>query len=168
MSNQWVVDVKLHWTHVKIALPPPLEAGQYERYLVATKQGGVLQCSWLFGEWHIRHDGCSNITENVTHWMPLPTHPQDRTRDLRDRVKAQAEELSTLREVLYHKNRQLDALHYVWCSGGCETGMHRWTEDEITDDLIARADRNVQRMRMWLANKRAKEQLRENQLHSTD
>lgn len=37
-------------------------------------------------------------------------------------------EVTELQEVLHAKNLQLDALHYVWCSGGCDGGMHRWTK----------------------------------------
>lgn len=50
------------------------------------------------------------------------------------------------------KNKELDAMHYVWCDGGCNGGTHRYAEGAITDELIARAERNIARMKKWLIN----------------
>src|ERR1700679_516098 len=45
--------------------------------------------------------------------------------------------------------RQLDALHMVWCSGSCRGGVHRWTDEKVTGELVAIAERNTQRLRAW-------------------
>ena len=45
--------------------------------------------------------------------------------DLEKKIKAQKHELAKLNDCLRLKNRDLDALHYVWCDGGCERGVHR-------------------------------------------
>ena len=37
-----------------------------------------------------------------------------------------AAELAKLNAVLRRKNIELDSLHFVWCDGGCETGMYRY------------------------------------------
>jgi hypothetical protein len=50
---------------------------------------------------------------------------------------------------LAEKNRELDALHYVWCSGGCEDGIHRHTDEELTPDIVGRAIRNTTRLVNW-------------------
>ena len=54
------------------------------------------------------------------------------------------------------RNRQLDALHFVWCNGGCEAGVHRWTEEKITEEIVLEAERNTQRLRSWFNNNKFK------------
>jgi hypothetical protein len=52
------------------------------------------------------------------------------------RLRAQVQQF---KEALEAKNTELDALGYVWCTGGCAGGQHRYTEPkEITSDMIAR------------------------------
>lgn len=62
-----------------------------------------------------------------------------------------------MQEALERKNRELDALHFVWCDGGCETGTHRWTEQSITEDVVAEAERNTRRLRTWFENYKHRE-----------
>jgi hypothetical protein len=52
---------------------------------------------------------------------------------------------------LERKNRQLDALHLVWCDGGCPRGVHRYQDDDVlvTEELVAAAERNTKRLRRW-------------------
>ena len=50
---------------------------------------------------------------------------------------------------LHEKNLKLDALHYVWCSGGCNGGVHRWSENTITEEIVLEAERNTKRLREW-------------------
>jgi hypothetical protein len=59
-----------------------------------------------------------------------------------------------MREVLERKNRDLDALHFVWCDGGCESGVQRYVGDklEITEELIEKGEANLFRLRTWLTN----------------
>lgn len=62
-----------------------------------------------------------------------------------------------LNEVLRRKNIALDALHYVWCDGGCETGIHRFVPQvEITEEIVVAAERNTKRLRQWLECRRVK------------
>jgi hypothetical protein len=68
---------------------------------------------------------------------------------LRERVRRQAAEITHLRGVLERKNRELDALHLVWCDGGCGGGVHRWTDEKITGELVEAAERNTARLRRW-------------------
>jgi hypothetical protein len=56
------------------------------------------------------------------------------------------EQVTRLREALERKNRELDGLHYVWCSGGCESGTHRWTVGKLDEETVNLAVRNVNRM----------------------
>jgi hypothetical protein len=68
---------------------------------------------------------------------------------LEERVHRQAQNIREMQRVLERKNRELDALHLVWCDGGCSGGMHRWTDEIITGDLVATAERNTARLRRW-------------------
>jgi len=54
------------------------------------------------------------------------------------------------------RNLQLDALHFVWCNGGCATGVHRWTDGAVTEELVREAERNTRRLRTWWEHRRRK------------
>ena len=69
------LNITCRWRPFPDEPPPQLESGHYVRYLVALKSESVLECSWLDGGWHQRHDGCSDVTEFVCYWMPLPEAP---------------------------------------------------------------------------------------------
>lgn len=70
------------------------------------------------------------------------------------KVKKQAEEITTLNEVLRQKNLNLDALHFIWCSGGCEGGHNRYGEtNELTKEIIKYAEHNVKRMKTYYKNR---------------
>jgi hypothetical protein len=52
---------------------------------------------------------------------------------------------------LARRNRELDALHMVWCNGGCPGGVHRYQGEDVlvTEELVAIAERNTKRLRGW-------------------
>jgi hypothetical protein len=59
------------------------------------------------------------------------------------------------------RNRELDALHMVWCDGGCETGVHRYDgrgPEAITQEIVDAAVRNTERLKRWWANRQYREQ----------
>ena len=62
------------------------------------------------------------------------------------------EEVKQLNAVLARKNRELDALHYVWCSGGCDGGVNRFMPGQLTEDVVIAAERNTARLRGWYDN----------------
>lgn len=66
-------------------------------------------------------------------------------------------ELKHLQECLRRKNRELDALHYVWCSGGCKGGTHRYTDQPVTAELVAEAIRNTDRLVQWYISNAGRE-----------
>ncbi|NBR67118.1 MAG: hypothetical protein EBT79_07570 [Actinobacteria bacterium] len=65
-------------------------------------------------------------------------------------VQALRREVTTMRESLEQKNRALDAMHYVWCTGGCARGQHRYCDAEadgtLTRDAVTEAVRNALRL----------------------
>lgn len=51
------------------------------------------------------------------------------------------------------RNIELDALHYVWCDGGCDGGVHRFGEHPpLTAEIVAAAKRNAERLERWFVN----------------
>jgi len=68
---------------------------------------------------------------------------------LRHRVRQQARQIRTMQEAAERRNRDLDALHLVWCSGSCANGVHRYTDEKITAALVEAAERNTERLRTW-------------------
>jgi hypothetical protein len=55
------------------------------------------------------------------------------------------------------RNRQLDALGIVWCSGGCEGGMLRYHPDrEVTAQMVADLIVNARRAVAWYVNRAGK------------
>ena len=77
-------------------------------------------------------------------------------RELEEVVKNQRHTIKTiiprLQETLREKNLSLDALHFVWCSGGCSSGVHRYTKKELTEEIVRRAEAEVRRLRTWFIN----------------
>lgn len=62
-------------------------------------------------------------------------------------------ELSYAQDNNHKRNVELDTLHYVWCNGGCAGGVHRFGEHpELTEEIVAAAERNTKRLRQWLSN----------------
>lgn len=65
------------------------------------------------------------------------------------RAIKQRPEIDIMRRSLEEKNRALDALHLVWCSGGCAGGAHRYTDEPVTRQLVEAAEANTKRLREW-------------------
>jgi hypothetical protein len=77
---------------------------------------------------------------------------------LLEQVRALRREVTTIRKNNEERNRELDALHYVWCDGGCQGGTHRWagSPDDVTEEIVALAERNTKRLRSWFINRQSK------------
>lgn len=70
-----------------------------------------------------------------------------------EKVENQARHLGAQDAALARKNVALDALHYVWCDGGCAGGVHRYGEHPpLTEEIVAEAERNARRLRRWHVN----------------
>lgn len=77
---------------------------------------------------------------------------------LRELTERQRRELAHANEVLHRKNVELDALHYVWCSGACATGTHRYGEHpRLTWEMVAEASRNTERLHRRMRNLQARQ-----------
>ena len=65
---------------------------------------------------------------------------------LEKKIQNQKRELATIKDCLELKNKELDALHYVWCSGGCATGTHRYHKEPLTKEIVRLAQYNTNRL----------------------
>lgn len=77
------------------------------------------------------------------------TIPLEELERLKAKNRNQAQQITTLQETLRKKNLELDALHFVWCSGGCTMGVHRFSDVRLTEEMIKIAERNTKRLRAW-------------------
>lgn len=67
--------------------------------------------------------------------------------ELRAKCKRQAEEIHYKNLSLHEKNLALDALHFVWCDGGCASGVHRYTDEPLTEEIVLQAEYQALRLR---------------------
>lgn len=79
------------------------------------------------------------------------------------RLRAEIEELRQQLAIAQRNNQrrnvELDALHYVWCDGGCSAGVHRYDgkgPEAITPEIVAAAVRNTERLVTWSRNHAAR------------
>jgi hypothetical protein len=66
---------------------------------------------------------------------------------LRQKVKRLQAEIHSRNETLHEKNLELDALHYVWCDGGCIDGVHRYSDETFTEEVVLQAEYQARRLR---------------------
>ena len=88
-------------------------------------------------------------TANPEHGGASPLSDSILLKRLEGKIKAQARELKHLKEVLQRKNRELDAMYFVWCDGGCKGGVNRWNSHEVTEGVVSIAEQNTKRLRRW-------------------
>lgn len=77
--------------------------------------------------------------------------PVDELAELRERCARQAGVIRQQQLAAERRNRDLDALHVVWCDGGCPSGVHRFQGGDVlvTEELVKAAERNTRRLRGW-------------------
>lgn len=70
---------------------------------------------------------------------------------LREKVRRQAAVIRQQQLAAERRNLDLDALHLVWCDGGCPSGVHRRQGADVlvTKELVLAAERNTRRLRDW-------------------
>lgn len=68
-----------------------------------------------------------------------------------DQIRKLRKELTDALRNNRERNRELDALHYVWCDGGCTGGTHRFcgSPSSITEDDVQTIERCARRLRRW-------------------
>lgn len=80
---------------------------------------------------------------------------QARIQALEARIRSQRHQLRVQQNCLERKSRALDAMWWVWCSGGCSGGVDRYRPEgeppRLTEEIVAEAERNTKRLRSWFA-----------------
>jgi hypothetical protein len=75
--------------------------------------------------------------------------------------KKHGETILRLQDQLHRRNLELDAIGYVWCSGGCDGGMFRYqdmfTDCPLTEEQVNMIERNTIRVRQWFENHKCRE-----------
>ena len=108
---------------------------------------------WL--EWHRREKHYSQLR------AALEQHPEPSLIEelgcLRQQVKNLRRELTKSRENNETRNKELDALHYVWCDGGCSGGVHRHQNSPPDEETVRLAVRNTKRLVRWFNSREFKE-----------
>lgn len=66
---------------------------------------------------------------------------------LRAEVARLKQEIHYKNLALQEKNLALDALHFVWCDGACPSGVHRYTDETFTEDVVLQAEYQALRLR---------------------
>ncbi len=84
--------------------------------------------------------------------------PEKTIEELKAEVVKLKRELTAAYQNNHQRNLELDALHYVWCDGGCPGGTHRWAKNDLTAETVRFAVRNTQRLVSWWNNSICKEQ----------
>ncbi len=74
---------------------------------------------------------------------------------LRIKVKEQAKTIQTMQEVATLRNKQLEALHLVWCNGGCNGGVG--DRENLTREKVLQAAVYVNRLVTWWNNRAYKD-----------
>jgi hypothetical protein len=70
-----------------------------------------------------------------------------------DTIQQLRRELDAAYRNNHRRNLELDALHYVWCNGGCSSGVHRWNKEAVSEELVQEAVRNTSRLVSWYRNR---------------
>lgn len=67
--------------------------------------------------------------------------------DLESKLHELKRQIRIKDEVLHEKNLALDAYHHVWCSGSCKSGIHRYQDAPLTEEIVKEAELNTKRLR---------------------
>lgn len=76
---------------------------------------------------------------------------------LREHVVRLKRSLGHQRDNNAKRNRQLDLLGMVWCDGGCENGMARYDDREVSAADVALLVVNAERARRWYISRAGKQ-----------
>lgn len=92
-------------------------------------------------------------SETSTTLQDQATELLNQYRKLIIKLKNLKSELNKAIENNKQRNLELDILHYIWCSGGCETGIHRHSDiSPLTLEQVQTAIRYVERLQEYYIN----------------
>lgn len=68
--------------------------------------------------------------------------------ELEDKLSELKRQIRIKDEALHEKNLALDAYHHVWCSGSCLSGIHRYHDAPLTEEIVKEAELNTKQLRV--------------------
>jgi len=77
-------------------------------------------------------------------------------KQLRYKMTGLRREIEISQRASKRRSMELDALGVVWCSGGCDTGMGRYTKTEVTEEMVLFLERNAERARTHFNNRKCR------------
>ena len=105
---------------------------------------------WYYKEWEKKDELLETIiVTDQFHKARLIKELTHKVWELEQRIASQRHTLKWHNEALRRKNLELDAMHFVWCDGGCKTGVHRWTDNTVSQEVVDEAKRQVKRLDSW-------------------
>ncbi len=166
-THSWPARVRF-WLGENTPIKYNLQAKWMNRFEVPlTRVSIAIHCAWLalsgdqtlFNRYETRHtDGFQRLKKSIANEKELKKlrealndapNPSliEELGILRQKTTRQKAEIRTMQECLEFKNRELDALNFVWCTGACESGQNRYGKptNELTRndvmELITQANR---------------------------
>ena len=85
---------------------------------------------------------------------------QPTVEELQFKIQILKAEIDRSNRALHDKNMALDAMLWVWCNGGCTNGVQRYVpKSQLTEEIVATAERNTKRLRTWFRNNEFKKMI---------
>jgi len=78
-----------------------------------------------------------------------------------EKIRELGRTIKYLEDKACQTNIELDAMLYVWCSGGCTYGVSRFSDvtgADLTEEIVQTAERNTKRLRQWIDNREYRKQ----------
>jgi hypothetical protein len=72
---------------------------------------------------------------------------------LEAQVRSLKNEVAKKDRALHARNVALDGMAWVWCDGGCKGGVFRFSDTQLTGEMLHMIERNTERLKRWAANR---------------
>lgn len=77
----------------------------------------------------------------------------DALEQAQEKIRTLKREIDQKDRALHARNVALDGMAWVWCDGGCKAGTGRFSDIEITEEMVRMIEANTKRLRTWLTNR---------------
>lgn len=102
--------------------------------------------------------GVDETKKAIAKLREMPVHRLKVIHELEERICEQRKQITIQTQAIKDRNLAMDALHYVWCSGGCKCGVHRFTSlTTLTEEVVREAELNTKRLRQWWESNKVRE-----------
>ena len=74
-------------------------------------------------------------------------------RNLEAKISFQKQEIAGMQSTLKTRTKALDAMSWVWCTGGCDGGVFQKNIDQfVTQEMIDIIENNLNELKTWYTN----------------